>query len=218
MQPHPDSGFDSVAPFYDGLSRLVFGDALRQAQLIFLPAIPNQPRVLLIGGGSGWLLEQLLRLRPGMTVTYLEASSKMLQRARQRIAGKDSALPHRVIFRLGTEDALLPHEQFDVILTPFLLDLFPDERLQHLMDRLFDALTADGLWFFSDFWPAQTPPPLWQRLLLKIMYAFFGIISGVKATAIPDFARHFARFALQEEASNAFYGGMVQAKVFRKLA
>jgi tRNA (cmo5U34)-methyltransferase len=208
--------FDKVAPFYDGLSRLVFGNALRRAQGAHLKVIPEEAHVLLIGGGSGWLLEQLLLQKPNNKVTYLEASTKMFQLARQRLARNPGIAQAAVTFRVGTEGDLLPGETFDVIITPFLLDLFPDERLQHLMNRLYLALVPGGLWLFSDFWLVQSPAPRWQQLLLKSMYAFFGLLSKVQATTLPDFQQHFARLAVHEEQSQQFYKGMVQAKVYRK--
>ena len=217
MNSTHDSGFDNVAPFYDSLSRLVFGSALRQAQLEHLPAIPAGARVLLIGGGTGWLLEELLRLRPGSYVTYLEASPKMLQLARERLFQNSWMTDAAVTFRLGNEDALRRDEIFDVILTPFLLDLFPGQRLRHLTDRLHAALAPGGLWLFSDFWPVHSPAPLWQLLLLKAMYTFFGQLSGVQATSLPDFRQHFDRLQLQELEATTFYKGMIQAKLYRKV-
>lgn len=208
--------FDSIAPFYDSLSRLVFGDALRRAQVEHLGAIPEQAHVLLIGGGSGWLLEQLLLQKPQANVTYLESSAKMLELAQKRC--KQFAIPTATVsFRLGDEHSLQPDESFDVIITPFLLDLFPDDRLQHLMSRLYTTLRPGGCWLFSDFWSVHDPAPFWQRLLLRSMYTFFGLVSGVKATQLPDFGLHFQRLRLQEQAGAHFYGGLIQAKAYRKV-
>ncbi|WP_299986963.1 class I SAM-dependent methyltransferase [uncultured Pontibacter sp.] len=212
-----NTNFNSIAPVYDGLSRLVFGNALRRAQVAHLSLIPAKAKVLLIGGGSGWLLEQLLRYSPLVKVTYLEASEKMLEMTRRRIGQRTPAALPNITFRLGTEDNLQHGETYDVILTPFLLDLFPDERLVYLMDRLCNALHPQGLWLFSDFWPTQVPAPAWQRLLLRSMYTFFGKVSQVSATRLPDFDRHFARLSLQELEATAFYDGLVQAKVYRKV-
>ncbi|PKV63256.1 class I SAM-dependent methyltransferase [Pontibacter ramchanderi] len=211
-----NTNFNRIAPVYDGLSRLVFGNALRQAQTAHLALIPEQANVLLIGGGSGWLLEQVLRSRPKAKISYLEVSEKMLQLAQRRICHKCSA-PVNIDFRLGDENTLRTGETFDIIITPFLLDLFPDERLVYLMDRLTTALRPGGHWLFSDFWPNQTLIPGWQRLLLKSMYTFFGYVSRVKASRLPDFAAHFARQPLQLETSATFYGGLVQARAYRKV-
>ncbi|GGG25011.1 class I SAM-dependent methyltransferase [Pontibacter amylolyticus] len=212
-----NTNFDSIAPVYDALSRLVFGNALRRAQTQHLSLIPEEAKVLLIGGGSGWLLEQLLKSRPKLEVTYLEVSPKMLQLTRQRIAQRAPDALTGIDFRLGDENSLSPSEMFDVILTPFLLDLFPEERLLYLMNRLCIALRPQGLWLFSDFWPAQAPAPTWHQLLLKSMYTFFGLVSDVKASRLPDFGAHFARQPLLLETSATFYGGLVQARAYRKV-
>ncbi|GAB3540650.1 hypothetical protein GCM10027443_38880 [Pontibacter brevis] len=213
----PDSGFHRVASFYDRLARLVYGDALEQAQLSLLPQLPQEGRVLVIGGGSGWILEQLLLTGKRLDILYLDAAPAMLQRARQR--HERFRLPHScsVSFRLGTEKALLPHEQFEAVITPFLLDLFPPPRLQQLMHTLAAALTPSSWWLLADFWPVQQPPPFRQQLFIWGMYRFFGLVSGVKAKQLPDYAAHFRSLGFQETHSRSFYSGMVQAKVFVRI-
>ncbi|MCX2740028.1 class I SAM-dependent methyltransferase [Pontibacter anaerobius] len=216
MPKLPDSGFNRVASFYDALSRLVYGSALQQAQLALLPFVPRQARVLVIGGGTGWLLVQLLQTGKKLDILYLDAAPAMLQRARQKY--KKYKKPHccRVNFRLGTENCIAPQEQFDIIFTPFLLDLFPAQRLQQLMRKLAAALAPDGQWLFADFWPVQQPVPWWQSLLVRGMYTFFGFLSDVQAKQLPDYATHFKALNFEEKYSQVFYKGMVQAKVLRR--
>lgn len=214
MPTLPDSGFTRVASFYDPLSRLVYGNSLRQAQQVLLPFIAPQARVLLIGGGSGWLLEQLLRTGNPLDILYLDAAPAMLKRAQHKLQKFTLYHTCKVTFRLGTEADLQPEEQFDVVFTPFLLDLFQPPRLQQLMHRLTTALAPNGLWLFADFWPVEQPSPWWQRLLEKTMYTFFGLVSGVEARQFPNYGRHFNALGLSEKYSQHFYNGMVQAKVF----
>ncbi|ARS36227.1 class I SAM-dependent methyltransferase [Pontibacter actiniarum] len=216
MPQLPDSGFTRVASFYDALARLVYGSALEQAQGALLPFLPRQARVLVIGGGSGWLLEQLLVTGKQLEILYLDAAPAMLERAQKRYRAFGQAHACRVSFRLGTEQALQPQEQFDVIFTPFLLDLFPPLRLRRLMSRLSAALAYQGLWLFADFWPVRQPPPWWQRQLARSMYLFFGLISGIKAKQFPSYGRHFSALGFQEKYSRAFFRGMVQAKVLQR--
>ena len=212
----PDSGFHRVASFYDRLARLIYGDALEQAQAALLPYLPPQGRVLLIGGGSGWLLEQLVSTGRQLDIVYIDAAPAMLRLAERRYTHLQRPHACRVTFRLGTEQALQLQEQFEVVITPFLLDLFPPKRLQRLMDTLAAALAPHGSWLFADFWPLQQPPPLWQRLLIRSMYAFFGFVSGVKASRLPDYASRFNALNFEELYSRSFFRGMVQAKVFRR--
>lgn len=215
--PHlPDSGFHRVASFYDRLARLVYGDALEQAQRSLLPYLPPQGRVLVIGGGSGWILEQILLTEKKLDILYIDAAPAMLQRAEQVYARFRKPHHGSVSFRLGTEQTLQPNERFEVVITPFLLDLFPPRRLQQLMGTLAATLTPNGQWLFADFWPVQQPPPFWQRLLIGGMYAFFGILSGVKAKQLPNYAAHFKSLGFQDKHSKSFYSGMVQAKVFHR--
>ncbi|MCJ8165373.1 class I SAM-dependent methyltransferase [Pontibacter sp. E15-1] len=214
----PDSGFDRVAPFYDRLAHVVYGRALEQAQQALMPYLPRKGRVLVIGGGSGWVLGQLLQTGRQLEILYLDASPAMLRRAKKRYRRYQPAHPCTVSFRLGTEHSLQPHEQFEAVLTPFLLDLFPPPRLQQLMARLASALVPDGSWLFADFWPLQQPPPRWQRLLLRSMYGFFGLVSGVQAKQLPAYGAHFRALGFEETHSSSFFKGMVQAKVFRRKA
>ncbi|WP_332369451.1 class I SAM-dependent methyltransferase [Spirosoma telluris] len=107
--------FDWIAPVYDTLAFIVFGHRLKQAQVVFLNRIPPTASVLIVGGGSGWLLEQILRKREPKQVVYLETSAQMLALASQRIVRK--ALVGSVDFRVGDETSLQPDERFDVILT-----------------------------------------------------------------------------------------------------
>lgn len=209
-----ESGFDRVAPFYDPLARLVFGDAQQQAQKVLLPFIKENARVLIIGGGSGWLLEQVLKTGRNLHIVYLDASPKMISLAKKRTLHFIEESTACVQFRIGTEQAILPDETFDVVITPFLLDLFPAQRLSELMVRLKTALKVEGQWLFADFWPVQHPVPIWQKLLLKTMYIFFGIVSGVKATQLPDFKYHFRQLNMQDVYTACFFKSMIQAKVF----
>ncbi|WP_266202624.1 class I SAM-dependent methyltransferase [Pontibacter kalidii] len=217
MPKLPDSGFNRVASFYDALARLVYGQALQQAQQALLPFVPQQARVLVIGGGTGWLLEQLLQTGKQLDILYLDAAPAMLQRARQKYEKYKKPHSCRVCFRLGTEQSIQPQEQFDAIITPFLLDLFPPQRLRQLMCKLATSLAPGGQWLLADFWPVQQPPPWWQRLLLKGMYTFFGLMSDVQARQLPDYHAHFTALGLEQQYSQAFYGGMVQAKAFRRV-
>ncbi|OKL39828.1 class I SAM-dependent methyltransferase [Pontibacter flavimaris] len=217
MPQLPDSGFNRVAFFYDALARLVYGHTLQQAQLALLPFVPRQARVLVIGGGTGWLLEQLLQTGKRLDILYLDAAPAMLQRARQKYEKYRNPHTCHVTFRLGTEQSILPQEQFDVLITPFLLDLFPPQRLHQLMYKLASALAPGGQWLFADFWPVQQPPPWWQRLLIKGMYTFFGLMSDVQARQLPDYRAHFTALGLEQKYSQTFYGGMVQTKAFGRV-
>lgn len=214
--PHslPDAGFDRVAAFYDPLAQLVFGQALRRAQQAALAAglPPGAPRVLVIGGGAGWVLLEVLRQRPAAQVLYLEASPRMLAQARARLGGQLPAAAPQVEFRLGTEAALAPGETFDAVLTFFFLDLFEPVRLRQVVARLAAARRSHAPWLLADF---ALPRRWWQRALLATMYRFFGFATGISARQLPPIHAELARLGLRAGSPARFFGGMVEALVWR---
>lgn len=214
MPDPPDSGFDFVAAFYDPLARLVYGSALRRAQQAALVAgLPTgAPRVLIIGGGTGWVLGEVLRRRPAARIVYLEASGRMLHRSRQWLHQHWPHCAAQVEFRLGTEAQLAAAEQFEAVLTFFFLDLFEPQRLRTLVARLHAALAPDGTWLVADFEPPRTG---WQRLLLGLMYAFFGLTTGISARRRPPIEALMARAGLRATPAGTFFRGMVAARVWR---
>ncbi len=212
--PLPDAGFDRVAPFYDLLARLVFGRALQQAQLAALRGLPEgEPRVLIIGGGSGWVIGEVLRLRPRATILYLEASPAMLTKSRQVVAGLAPELRRQVELRLGTEDFLKAEETFDAVLTFFFLDLFEPLRLGHILRRLHRALRPGAAWLLADFCP---PARLWQKGMLTVMYRFFRLTTGISGRTIPDLPAELGRLGLRAVETEHLFGGLVAGTALHK--
>ncbi|HEY9047693.1 MAG TPA: class I SAM-dependent methyltransferase, partial [Ohtaekwangia sp.] len=69
--------FDSIAPVYDMLSRIVFGRSMVKSQRHFLKYIPAEASVLILGGGTGWIIQELFAVNNTCTIVYVEASQKM---------------------------------------------------------------------------------------------------------------------------------------------
>ncbi|MFD2934458.1 class I SAM-dependent methyltransferase [Spirosoma flavum] len=204
--------FNWIAPVYDALAFTVFGHKLQRAQLVFLDQIPTATSVLIVGGGTGWLLEQvLLRCQP-KRVVYLETSTQMLARASRRMVHK--SLLGSVEFRLGDETTLLPGEPFDVIITPFVLDLFSETTLQvNFIPQLLSVLKPTGQWFVTDF--VQTDS-WWQKALLWSMIRFFGLTAGIRVGALADWQQCMARAGLTLRARKPQVGGMVSTEVWKR--
>ena len=206
----PLTGFDRVAWFYDALAALVFGPALRNTQLAALAGLPvGAPHVLILGGGTGWVLAEVLRRCPAATVLYLEASPNMLARAQARLQPRQLA---QVEFRHGTQAALAPNEAFDAVITFFVLDCIATPELPAALDRLRAALRPGGRWLLADFRPAQRG---WRRLLLAAMFWFFRLTTRLRARELPDFAAALAARGLRGQPQGHFYAGATEAVVFQ---
>lgn len=202
------NGFDAIAGIYDRLAGLVYGKSIVQAQLYFLDRVPPKARVLIVGGGTGWLLKALLLKCPDCTVWYVEASEQMQIATQRNVAG----LAERVHFIHGTEQAIPAGLQVDVVITHFYLDLFAENSLPDIVEHLLSFLRSRGLWLVADFvyrgrW--------WQALLLRTMFFFFRITSGIESKQLADWHTVLLNGGLQENGSEFFFKGFIRSAIYR---
>src|SRR5687768_3937740 len=122
------NGFDILAPFYDLLARCFFGKSIRNSQLATLAFIPEDAVIVIIGGGTGWFLKELMATIKARKVVYIDSSEKMIALSKQKMASSPLKI-EGIDFRLGTPFCIQPDEHFDVIITHFFLDLFTDAQL-----------------------------------------------------------------------------------------
>ncbi|MBX2895128.1 MAG: class I SAM-dependent methyltransferase [Cyclobacteriaceae bacterium] len=172
-------GYNWLAPFYDALARVVVGKQIQQMQLKLLRHLHNRKKLLIIGGGTGWILPYIFRVNPTLIIHYVDASEKMLIQA-QRNAAENKLIQ----FIKGTE-AAIPAYNYDAVLTHFYLDLFPETQLTRLIVQLKLHLVKDALWLVSDF-ENQT----WvHRLQTRAMYLFFRMVTNLRTNALPAWHR-----------------------------
>jgi tRNA (cmo5U34)-methyltransferase len=212
----PEADFGPVARVYDALAGLAFGGALRRAQRATLAAgLPPgpAPRVLVLGGGAGWVLSEIWRQRPRAQVLYVEVSAAMLARTRARLRRHPAPASAGLELRQGTEATLRPDEQFDVIVTFFVLDCFTEAALPGALARLHAARALGAPWLVTDFSPAQRG---WRRWLLRAMYWFFGVTVGLRAQQLPPWPQGLAALGLRPRWKMHFFGGAVAGLVLHE--
>ena len=208
--------FDRVAPFYDRLARLVFGSSIRRAQRHFLNYVPPAARVLLVGGGTGWLLPYLLE-KPEVThVTYLEASAVMLALAQRKAHGVRSSTTASIRWVHGNKQQLASDDRYDVVITNFVLDMYTGAALDQLMKRLLNHLHPAGYWLFTDFrLSGKQRRRWWQQLMAQAMYVFFHLTAGINRQKLPFYDRHFAALGLRLVREKTFFGDFIVSQVYQ---
>ena len=218
---HPLGTFDRISPVYDLLARLTFGGAIQRAQRRLLDELPQAPRVLLLGGGSGWLLSELCRRAPGAEVVSIDASLAMNRSAARRLERlRRQGFTPRVTL-LTASHAILdipPWSElppFDLLITPFFLDIFSPEELPDLMRALSARLTPEGCWLFADFCP---PLRGWRAGILWVMYRFFRIVARLENQALGDFPACFRQLGFSAERAERLGAGMILSASWRRRA
>jgi len=204
-----NKNFDFIAPYYDKLVKLVFGNRLRVAQVQLLTLLPKNQRILLIGGGTGWILPELIRICQPSEIVYLEKSAQMLSLSQNQVP-KDCP----IVWVCGGEEKLLDLGQFDLIFTPFVLDLFPEPALElHIIQPLHSVLKPAGMWLLVDFFPTNH---FYFSFLTKIMFTFFRYVSGVTNAQLADYPKLLSRNNFTLKHSKEWMKGYVKAQLWQK--
>lgn len=206
------NNYDAAAWFYDGLAQLVYGKSLINAHLFLLKYIPPQSKILIVGGGTGWILEEISRVHPAsLKIVYVEISSKMTALSKKRNCGKNEV----TFINLGIEDYPI-EENFDLILTPFLFDNFSKERVENVFQQLDKHLKKEGLWLLCDFQVQDNKNSIWQKVLLQTMYWFFGWLCGVETDKLVKMDTYFDEKDYGLKVQQTFYRGFVISQVYQK--
>ena len=139
-------GFDAIAFAYDTLTRIVFGRAIAKSQLQFLKLLGECNHVLVLGGGTGWWMNDFLQANPNTRITFIDASSEMI-----RIAREKTNRSSEVNFIHGTEDSIPIDITFDAVVVFYFLDLFTNDSLPGVIKKIKHTLSYNALWLATDF-------------------------------------------------------------------
>jgi ubiquinone/menaquinone biosynthesis C-methylase UbiE len=203
------SNYDNSAWFYDRLSRVVYGDALVKAQVYLLQFIKPNSTILIAGGGTGWILEELTKKYPsGLKITYVEISANMMALSQKRNFGDNEV----TFINVPVEEAHLP-TPFDVIFTPFLFDNFKEDTLKKVFNHLHPLLKPDGIWLNTDF---QLTGKWWQNVLLRSMFLFFQVLCRIETSVLPDINIKFKQHGYSIIEEKTFFGDFIVSTALRK--
>ncbi|MBV9961502.1 MAG: class I SAM-dependent methyltransferase [Parafilimonas sp.] len=203
--------YNAIAKFYDALSRIIYQRSIIKAQQFLIEFIADNYKVLLVGGGTGWILEEISKLkRQNVSVVYVEKSSAMIEMAKKRTY--ENINVEFINDAIENSDS---SQQFDIIFTPFLFDNFLEEKILLVFSELDSLLKPNGVWLYADFVNDKFNRKYWQQFLLKTMYLFFKITTGIEAQELIDMRPYFAN-AYQLIAEQFFYSRFIQAIAYRK--
>jgi len=204
------NNFDKVAPYYDQLARLIFSDSIKKAQLEFLDQIKPKSKVLILGGGTGWIIQELMAIEKDVEVFYVEKSSKMLEIARSRLNSEDLQKTHFIYNSIEDWNTEI---NFDIVICNFFLDVFSEVKLQQkIIPKLKYLLKSGGKLLVADFQNKKNL--LWQKLLLWMMHVFFGKVSKLESKQLTNFGDVLGRAGFDLEIERDFHRSMIFSQVY----
>ncbi|MCX2485558.1 class I SAM-dependent methyltransferase [Pedobacter sp. MR2016-24] len=206
------NNYDPIASVYDTLSRMVFFRSQVKAQLHQLHYLSAGQRILIVGGGTGWILEEISKVhRTGLTITYVEVSAKMLELSKKR-----NTANHAVTFIHSPIEEFSIGGMYDVVITAFLFDNFMEKKVVQVFHQLHTQLNSKGFWLFTDFYYTKRSGRIWQLYLLKLMYWFFRQVSDVEAKALIHTEGYFVDKGYRVLQEQYYYGKFIQSIVYQK--
>jgi len=201
------ANYNNSAWFYDRLSRVVYGKALVNAQVYLLKYVPANSKVLIVGGGTGWILEELSKIySSGLDITYVEIAEHMMALSQKR-----NTAGNTVTFINNAVENVVLSTDFDIVITPF--DNFTEQTLGKVFTHIQSLLKKDGLWLNTDF---QLTGKWWQQVLLKTMFLFFKILCGIEASKLPAIEKRFAEAGYQVVDRKTFFGDFIVSEAYKK--
>ncbi len=208
------SGYDRIARHYDALARVIFGKSIMRAQKFGLSEIPPGSHVLIVGGGTGKVLEYLSGCKiSDLHIDYVEASEAMIDIARHRKA--DGLHIH---FICQPIEEYCRQKAYDVIITQFFLDCFEGVALKHVFSTLSNQLKVNGTWIIADFQVSKDWKKIWQKSLLSMMYLFFSVAVGLQAHKLEDFQDLLTQLGYRLKTSQSYYASFIFSSTYQKSA
>jgi len=203
------ANYDNSAWFYDRLSRLIYGKNLIRAQVYLLNYIPKGSNILIVGGGTGWILEEISKLYPsGLNITYVEISAKMMALSRKR-----NTSGNQVNYINEAVENVSFQTNYDVAITPFLFDNFTEKTQQKIFTHIHTYLKSGGVWLNADF---QLTGKWWQTFLLRSMILFFRLICGIESKQLPDTKKIFKQYSYTITSQKTFFGEFIISTIYQK--
>jgi ubiquinone/menaquinone biosynthesis C-methylase UbiE len=203
------SNYDHTAWFYDPVSKLIFGRSIVNSQKALLKHIPAASTILIVGGGTGWILEEIAKVHPhGLQIIYVEISAQMTALSRKRNVGNNL-----VTFINKPVEEVKLGQPVDIAITPFLFDNFSQDNLERIHTHIHHQLKPDGLWLNTDF---QVAGKWWHKVLLLTMYTFFKVFGAVETTSMPGIMIQFKQKSYRILSQQTFYGSFITSQVWQK--
>ncbi len=198
-----------LAPFYDRLAGVFLGKAFKRSQFIFMDSIKRGDSILILGGGTGKNLKEILKMTGNSgRLCFVEASPSMMAKAKNRV--KEEKKP-MVQFCCTGDFNSIPKMKFDLVITQYFLDVLRNEDLEWLFQEIGKRANPGTRWLFVDFFPEKSK---WG--LIKMMLFSFRYLASHPRRDLPDYGVFFEKYGWDLKGECHLQKGFIQAREYQK--
>lgn len=203
--------FNKIAWIYDSLAKWVYRGNILKSQIEFLPLIQNNQRILIIGGGTGQVLETMNALGIPLAIDFIEPSSEMMSMAKKRT----KELSNFDVRFFQTEfESFHSNQRYDWICCFYFLDLFNENSLKVNLELISNYMGDDSLLIVSDF--QYHEDSWWQNALSKVMHGFFKMVAQLESGELKDINESIIEAGYKKIKEAAFFSQFIFSAVYKK--
>jgi tRNA (cmo5U34)-methyltransferase len=216
MNKNPAKGFDRIAFMYDAMTCIMSFNQINRSQCVLLSHLSVQLTGLIIGGGTGYFLQKLLETNKTIHVTYVDASEKMIELSRKRIAENVPDALGRITFMCKRIEEF-EFGTYDVIVCNYFLDMLEESYIETLGATFKKQLHSNGLLYVTDFTiPEQNFLLRWCTVFgLKILYRLHRLVINLRTDRLPAIEKIFKQEGFSIVRSKAYLKGILMCHVYR---
>ena len=208
-----ESSFDRIARLYQVLEYLTLGRWLERTRFHFLPQLHLAQNALILGDGDGRFLARLLDSNRCLRATAVDSSEVMLDLLSARCKS------HAERLRIIQDNALhyVPenNDRYDLVVTHFFLDCLTSKQVNQLIQQIAPGLSPEAIWLVSDFHIPPGKLALPAKLVVRVLYLVFRVLTGLRVTQLPDHATALANAGFANIDRQQFLGGLLVTELWR---
>ena len=178
--------------------------------------VAHARRILILGDGDGRFTAEFLFRSTADSIDSVDLSSRMLGLAENRISA-GSINPARVRFHHGDARTVKLSGKYDLIVSHFFLDCFTPAEMPALVARVAQTASPQARWLISEF---RVPDAgIWCRaaaFLIRAMYWFFRLSTGLQARRLPDYATSLTGQGFRRVRHKAAWGGLLISELWER--
>jgi ubiquinone/menaquinone biosynthesis C-methylase UbiE len=204
--------FDRIARLYRWMEYATFGWSLERCRNRFLPQLQGFRGALVLGDGDGRFLARLLAVNPRLDADAVDTSAHMLHILRTRCSAVTD-LRLRIHNHSALEHA--PASSTDLIVTHFFLDCLTQSEVDELARRLARHIRPGALWVVSEFRIPTGAMHRPSRILIRLLYLGFRLLTGLRARQLPDHASALAAAGFTRIAQHLSLAGLLTSELWQ---
>lgn len=170
---------------------------------------------MILGGGSGDVLEYLIKEGKAGRITFVEISGKMINKAKARISNLKNPPP---VYFINDSYITTPEENYDLVVTNFFMDLFDEREVNTIAEMIYSRLNKKGILLNTDFYNAGYSPfkTFIFKGILNILYCFFSFFCVLNTSYLPDIERVLRNKTFNLVQSKTYFFGFIRTELWRK--